>query len=178
MHPRSKHCHLIDYVIIRKSDRRDIRFTRNMCGAECWTDYRVIVAKLNLHIQPKRRPQGKKAPKRLNVNKLKRETVQKSFSETLAERLEPIAKDSQDVEVVWEAIRETVYNTAMECLGPISRKHKDRFDENCTEITQLLEEKHSAYKVHTEDPSPKPKKDTCKSLCRNAQMKLRQMHDS
>lgn len=178
MHPRSKHWHLIDYVIIRKRDRRDIRITRAMCGAECWTDHRLIVAKLNLHIQPKRRPQGKKAPKRLNVNKLKTETVQKSFSETLAERLEPIAIDSQDVEAAWEAIRETVYNTAMECLGPISRKHKDWFDENCTEITQLLEEKRSAYKAHIEDPSSKQKKGTWKSLCSNVQMKLRQMHDS
>ena len=50
MHPRSKHWHLIDYVIIRKRDRRDIRVTKAMCGAECWTDHRLIVARLDLHI--------------------------------------------------------------------------------------------------------------------------------
>ena len=61
--------------------------------------------------------------------------------------------------------------------GPISRKHKDWFDENCIEITQLLTEKRSAYKTHIEDPSSKPK-DTWKNLRSNVQMKLRQMHAS
>ena len=178
MHPRSKHWHLIDYVITRKRDRRDVCVTKAMCGAECWTDHRLIVAKLNIHIQPKRRPQGAKAPKRLNVNRLKIEDVKKSFSETLAEQLEAVVPDNQTVETFWKEIREIVYNTASECLGPISRKHQDWFDENCTEITQLMEEKRSAYKIHMEDTSSQSKKDVWKSLCSNIQFRLRQMHDS
>ena len=178
MHPRSKHWHLIDYVIIRKRDRRDIRVTKAMCGAECWTDHRLIVARLNLHIQPKRRPQGAKAPKRVNVNKLKTDDAKKSFVETLAEHLESVKVESQTVESFWKDIRETVYNTAMECLGPISRKHQDWFDENCTEIIKMMEEKRSAYKIHMEDPSSKGKRDSWKSLCSNIQAKLRQMHDA
>ena len=31
-----------------------------MYGANCWTDHRLVVSKLNLRIQPARRPQGKK----------------------------------------------------------------------------------------------------------------------
>ena len=63
MHPRSKHWHLIDYVIVRKKVRQDVRVTKAMCGAACWTDHRLVVSKLNLRIQPVRRPQGKKVPK-------------------------------------------------------------------------------------------------------------------
>ena len=114
MHPRSKHWHLIDYVIIRKRDRRDIRVTKAMCGAECWTDHRLIVAKLDFHIQPKRRPQGTKAPKRLNVKQLKTEQIQKSFSEILAEQLEKIESENQSVESFWKEIQETVYSTALD----------------------------------------------------------------
>ena len=33
MHPRSKHWHLIDYVIVRRKDRQDVRVTKTMCGA-------------------------------------------------------------------------------------------------------------------------------------------------
>ena len=33
MHPRSKHWHLIDYVIVRRKDRQDVRVTKAMCGA-------------------------------------------------------------------------------------------------------------------------------------------------
>lgn len=56
MHPRSKHWHLIDYVIVRRRDRQDVRVTKAMCGAECWTDHRLIISKVNLRIQPMRRP--------------------------------------------------------------------------------------------------------------------------
>ena len=73
MHPRSKHWHLIDYVIVRRTDRQDpkpkqdipdvivivprtdrqdVRVTKTMCGADCWTDHRLVVSKLNL--QPAR----------------------------------------------------------------------------------------------------------------------------
>ena len=31
MHPRSKHWHLIDYVIVRRTDRQYVRVTKTMC---------------------------------------------------------------------------------------------------------------------------------------------------
>ena len=62
IHPRSKHWHLIDYVIVRRKDTQDVRVTEIMCGAHCWTNHRLVVSKLNLRIQPARRPQGKKVP--------------------------------------------------------------------------------------------------------------------
>ena len=52
MHPRSKHWHLIDYVITRKRDAGDVRVTKSLCGAECWTDHILLVPKLTLRIQP------------------------------------------------------------------------------------------------------------------------------
>ena len=111
MHPRSKHWQLIDYVIIRKRDRQDVRVTKAISGAECWIDQGLIIAKLRLRIQPKRRPQSVKAPKRLNVNKMKTDTIKQSFAATLEERLEPIGLDNQDVEAAWGALRETVQHS-------------------------------------------------------------------
>ncbi|XP_013793813.1 craniofacial development protein 2-like, partial [Limulus polyphemus] len=46
LHPRSKHWHLIDYVITRKNDARDMRVTKAVCGAECWTDHPLIISRL------------------------------------------------------------------------------------------------------------------------------------
>ena len=54
MHPHSKHWHLIDCVIVQRKDRQDVRMTKAMCGAGCWTDHRLVVSKLNLHNQPVR----------------------------------------------------------------------------------------------------------------------------
>ena len=52
MHPRSKHWHLIDYVIVRQRDRQDVRVTKSMCGADCWTDHRLITSKMKIRILP------------------------------------------------------------------------------------------------------------------------------
>ena len=178
MHPRSKHWHLIDYAIVRRRDRRDVRITRAMCGAECWTDHRLIVSKLNIHVQPKRRPQGKKAPRRINITKLKDCSSKQAFVDTLGERLDAITLDDQDVEAAWASLRDTVYSTAMECLGPPARKQKDWFDENHHDITALLEEKRAAHLAHLQDPTSVAKKDALRNIRSTVQLELRKMQDS
>ena len=80
MHHRSKHLHLIDYVIARRKDRRVVRVTKTMYAADCWTDHRLAVSKLNLHIQPVQRPQVKKVPKILDVSKMKQDTKRQHSS--------------------------------------------------------------------------------------------------
>jgi len=50
MHPRSTHWHLIDYIIVRIKDRQDVLVTKAMCGADCWTDHRLVISKTNLYI--------------------------------------------------------------------------------------------------------------------------------
>ena len=50
LHPRSKHWHLIDYVIVRRKERQDIRVTKTMYSADCWADHRLVISKLNLRI--------------------------------------------------------------------------------------------------------------------------------
>ena len=64
MHPRSKRLHLNNYVIVRGRDRLDVRVTRAVCGAKCWTDHRLIISKLSIRVQPNTRPRGKKKKKK------------------------------------------------------------------------------------------------------------------
>ncbi|CAI2738694.1 unnamed protein product, partial [Dicrocoelium dendriticum] len=40
-HPRSGHAHLLDYVIVRQRDMREVRMTRVLRGAECGTDHKL-----------------------------------------------------------------------------------------------------------------------------------------
>ena len=58
-------------------------------------------------MQPKRQLQGVKAPKCLNVNKMRADTIKQSFAATLKEHLEPIVLDNQNVEAAWGALRVT-----------------------------------------------------------------------
>ena len=117
MHPRSKHWHLIDYIIVRRRDRKDVQVTKAMCGAECWTDHRLILSKLNMHIHPRRRPQGKKANKRLNISKLEQNSVRDNLSEDLDSKLRLLDLDLDRTDENWVALRDIVYNTALTHLG-------------------------------------------------------------
>ena len=177
MHPRSKHWHLIDYAIVRKRDRQDVRVTKSMCGAECWTDHRLIITKLNIRIQPKRRPQGKKAPKRLNVAKLMTASCKQSLVDALEERLKSTSPGNQNVEADWASLRELIYTTASETLGHQTRKHKDWFDENCEDIKQLLDEKHLLHQAYLNNPRSTARRDALNNIRRTVQQKLRQMQD-
>ena len=113
-----------------------------MCGADCWTNHRLVVSKLNLRIQPVRRPQGKKVPKKLDVSKLKQDSKRQAFVNDLCSRLDALEHSSEDVVESWTVFRDTFHSSAMDSLGPVSRKHQDWFDENDNEIQGLLEEKH------------------------------------
>ena len=60
---------------------------------------------------PTRCPQGKPAPRRLNVVSLKKQTVGAELKDTLEERAQQIHISDNAVES-WEAFRDEVYRTA------------------------------------------------------------------
>ena len=166
IHPRSKHWHLIDYVIVRRKDRQDVRVTKTMCGADCWTDHKLVVSKLTLRIQPVRRPQGKKVPRKLDVSKLKQDSKRQAFVNDLCSRLDALEHSSEDTDESWTVFRDTVYSSAMDSLGPVSRKHQDWFDENDKEIHGLLEEKHQKHKAYLRNTSSVSSKTAYSNICK------------
>ena len=88
-----------------------------MCGAECWTDHRLIISKTKLQVIPMKKPQEQKALKRLDVTKLKIPKVQQKFETNLEHEL------SRAESNVWEFMKETIYSCALQVLGSTSRKH-------------------------------------------------------
>ncbi|KAK2183099.1 hypothetical protein NP493_323g01052 [Ridgeia piscesae] len=46
MHHRSRHWHMIDFIITKCRDKMDIHSTRGMRGANCWTDHQMLRSKL------------------------------------------------------------------------------------------------------------------------------------
>ena len=124
-----------------------------MCSADWWTDHRLVVSKLNLRIQPVRRSQGKKVPKKLDVSKLKQDSKRQAFVNDLCSRLDALEHSSEDVDESWTVFRDTVHSSAMDSLGPVSRKHQDWFDENDKEIQGLLEEKTKNTRLTSEIPA-------------------------
>ena len=92
MHPRSKHWHLLDYVITRACDVADVHLTRVMRGAKCWADHRLVVSKFQLKLRPpirKQRPQ-----KRLNVMACKDPATQENLQKKMADLSQNSTDDS------------------------------------------------------------------------------------
>ena len=178
MHPGSKHWHLIDYVMVQRKDRQDVRVTKTVCGADCWADHRLVVSNLNLRIQPVRRSQGKKMPKKLDVSKLKQDSKRQAFVIDLCSRLDALEHSTEDEDESWTVFRNTVYSSAMDSLGSVSRKHQDWFDENDKEIQGLLEEKHQKHKAYFRNTSSVSSKTAYPNICKTVQTRLRDMQDS
>ena len=162
---------------MRKADQRDITVTKVMCGATCWTDHRLVVSKAKLRLHPKRRPQGKKTAKRLNVSSLKSAGAKDKLLQDLDSKLNNAASVQQDVEEAWKQLHDTVYSTAAEHLGYTTHKQQDWFDENDEEIQTLLQEKHRLHRACLNDPSSPSKKAAFASCRRRVQKKLREMQD-
>ncbi len=110
-HPRSKHWHLLDFVIVRQKDRQDVLTTRVMRGAECWTDHLMVRSNLLMRIQP--RSLRTASYKKLNCTALNSHTTKDTLRQLLAENINKIPEESTD----WPALRQAIYKAALEALG-------------------------------------------------------------
>lgn len=149
MHPRSKHWHMLDYIITRARDRNDVRLTRAVRGSEdCWTDHRLVRATLIFNIARKRRnPRASKKTRKVNVEALKDPVVRSNFSQHLT-RTFSCTPPSNDTNKLWESFKSSVLNSAAATLGYAGRKHQDWFDQNDKEIEELLRVKKRAFDAH------------------------------
>nr|VZI41450.1 unnamed protein product [Spirometra erinaceieuropaei] len=101
---------------------------------------------MRIRLQPRRRPQGKRPPGKLNVALLSLPAHHLHFSNELAQRLDnlPIAAaddaaatENASVENRWCQLRDTVQSTALAVLGRAPRQHQDWFDDNDAAIERL-----------------------------------------
>ena len=175
MHPRSKHWHLIDYVITRYRDLSDVRITRAMKGAECWTDHALLRCKLSLKVAHTARRQAAPANKKFNVSRLSDPSVKKAFSEKLKESLLTSEVSNTDCEKRWTAFRDIVQGLAVETVGFCQRKHQDWFDDNDSEIKKILAEKQRAHQEYLSDPTSLSKETKFLAIRSQVQAKVRQL---
>lgn len=140
MHPRSKHWHPIDYIIVRQSHCQDVNLTRAMRGAECNTDHILIICKFSISIRPttRRNPPLKK----LNCGKFNEPETRNFFlseiTEVVSESQPKHINNLQELNQEWNHIKVTLQTCGKEVLRILSRKHKDWLDNNATYIYELL----------------------------------------
>nr|VZI45497.1 unnamed protein product [Spirometra erinaceieuropaei] len=57
-HPRSRQWHLLDYVLDRRRDQRDVLMPTAIASADGWTNHRLVISKMSIRLQSRRRPQA------------------------------------------------------------------------------------------------------------------------
>nr|VZI49273.1 unnamed protein product [Spirometra erinaceieuropaei] len=184
-HPRSRQWHLLDFVLVRRRDQRDVLVTKAIAGADGWTEQRLVISKMRIRLQPRRRPQGKRPSGKLNVTLLSLPAHRLHFSNELAQRLDnlPIAAAADDaaenasVDNRWCQLRDTVQATALAVLGRAPRQHQDWFDDNDAAIRNLLAEKNRLHKAYVDHPTDDNKAAFYRSR-RHLQQRLREMQDA
>ena len=172
-HPRSKHCHMIDYCITRQRDRQDVTITRAMRGAECWTDHYLLRSKLALRIRPPIRRQPPK--KKLNCASLQNEEIRTQLADATAEAMS--ASLPPGINDGWRKFSENLMTAAKEVLGYSTRKNKDWFDSNLENVQTLLANKHKALAAHLANPTSSRLREQWKQARSTAQQALRSMEN-
>ena len=181
MHPRSKHWHLLDYVIIKKRDQQDAVQTRAMRGAECHTDHNLIRAKLKLTIRPllSRKPPSKK----LNIPALKDPSTRNNYRHGIARKLaespniDPNNIDNE-LDSEWTKLKTIIQENAEETLGFSTRRHQDWFDNNAGGIHDLITAKNKAHDAWLSQPTSVALKENFQQLRSEVQKILRDMENN
>nr|VZI32247.1 unnamed protein product [Spirometra erinaceieuropaei] len=157
-HPRSSQWHLLDYVLVRRRDQRDVPVTKAIAGADGWTDHRLVISKMRICLQPRRRPQAQRL-------------------DNLPIAATAAAAENASVENRWCQLRDTVQSTALAVLCRAPRQHQDWFDENDAAIRNLLAEKNRLHKAYVDHPTEDNKVAFYRSR-RQLQQRMREMQDA
>ena len=139
MLPRSRHWHMIDFIVTRCRDKMDIHNTRAMRGANCWTDHKMLMSKVAFRTRQKHNRQGTSKPTKLNTAKLNTISHRESFEQEMDSALTQWEeKENSTPDEEWAALQQVVCNTAKTYLGKPERKHQDWFAPNETRTYRLL----------------------------------------
>ncbi|BHF65873.1 hypothetical protein SprV_0200888600 [Sparganum proliferum] len=183
-HPRSRQWHLLDYVLVRRRDQQGVLVTKAIADADGWTDHRLVISKMRIRLQPRRRPQGKQPQGKLNIALLSLPAHHLHFRNELGQRLDNLrnaaaaaAAENASVENRWRQLRDTIQSTALAVLGRARRQHQNWFDDNDAVISNLLAEKNRLYKAYLDYPTADNKADFYRSR-RHLQQRLREMQDA
>ena len=174
-HPRSKHWHLIDYVIVRAEDQKNVHLTRAVTGADgCWSDHRLIRSRMTLHMSRSSRSDNNSQRKRFNLAALEDPSVVEDLQASINNSLRCITTDDS-VEAHWDKIKSSIDSSCALVLGYTRRKHKDWFDDNNVQITDMVAKKRSAFVAWQADPSSQLKRDVHRKAKAEVQKLTRQL---
>ncbi|KAL8592312.1 hypothetical protein ACOMHN_036946 [Nucella lapillus] len=140
-HPRSKHWHQLDMVIVKRMNLKFMLCTRTYHSAEYDTDHSLVCSKIRL--LPKKIHHNKQVGKpRINTTKMQYPEKVEEFAKYLDYALSANHPHSSATEK-WEHLWETIQKTAFATYGRKTSKNHDWFKARSSEMTPVIEAKRA-----------------------------------
>ncbi|XP_064080601.1 uncharacterized protein LOC135197466 [Macrobrachium nipponense] len=175
LHPRSKHWHLLDYIIVRSRDRKDVLLTRSVTGSEdCWTDHRLVYSCIRMKILTKKRNAHALKRLKFNVDSLKNDSNKLELQRCLANKLEQ--EYPPNIVDHWSKFKDSVISACKESVGLKKYEHQDWFDQNDAAIQELIQKARKYLFEHLNDAKSETKKKihrTAKAQIQNATREMK-----
>ncbi|XP_068714290.1 uncharacterized protein [Montipora foliosa] len=152
-HPRSKHWHQLDMIIVRRTSLKHVLLTRTCHRADCDTDHSLVCCKIRLTPKTLHRakPQGKP---RINTIKMQQEAKIEEFAKTFEEAISTKNPQSTALDT-WIHLRECIHTSALAIFGKMTSRSSDWFDAKSAEMTPVIEAKRAALTEYKRSPSEK-----------------------
>lgn len=150
-HPRSKHWHQLDLILVRRTHIKNILLTRSFHSADCDTDHSLVCCKIRM--QPKKFHHAKKSGNpRLDITKMTQTYLVNQFAETFKREFDAL-EPSESATERWNTLRNTIHSTALAVFGKKSSKSPDWFEAKAMEMTPVIDAKRTALAEYKRLPT-------------------------
>ena len=150
-HPRSKHWHQLDLIILRRASLKNVLHARSYHSADCSTYHSLVCCRIRL--QPKRFHRAKKQGNpRIDVSQMSQSNLMLQFAEAF-EREFGAPQPNDSATEKWEILRDTMHRIAQATFGEKPSKTHDWFDAKSTEMRPVIEAKRKALIEYKRSPS-------------------------
>ena len=106
-HPRSKHWHQLDLILVRRPALKSILITRSFHSADCDTDHSLVCCKMRTKPKVYHHSRQNAAP-RIDVTKISCSNLQEQFAKTFERDLNATATGDKAA-FNWEHLRAVIY---------------------------------------------------------------------
>ena len=143
----------LDLILVRCASIKNVLHTRSYQSADCDTDHSLLCCKIRMQPKKFHRTKTKGIP-RINVSKMSQPDLMEQFAQTFEKELGSLQPGDSATEK-WEALRDTMYFTALATLGKGSSKSHGWFEAKPTVMSSVIEAKRSALADYKRTPSEK-----------------------
>ncbi|XP_047485879.1 uncharacterized protein LOC125036961 [Penaeus chinensis] len=149
-HPRSKHWHQLDLVLVRRSNLNSIKVVRSYHSADCDTDHLLVCCKVKL--SPKKMFFSKaKGKPRLNTANMQDPVLVSQFTNLFEKEYSII--ESDQAEKRWQSLKSAMHSCALATFGRKKTKSSDWFETKSKILNPVIVKKRQMQCVYNKHPS-------------------------